>query len=67
MSRIKMNLHHSVGYSLVLALVTREHLSCPVDVDQLNVVKYGEVDIKLKCNYLQTSGEIKTITALYDL
>ena len=42
MSRINMNLHHSVGYSLVLALVTREHLSCPVAADKLAVVYYGD-------------------------
>ena len=45
MSRINMNLHHSVGYSLVLALVTREHLSCPVAADQLALVNSGEDDI----------------------
>ena len=45
MSRINMNLHDPVGYSLVLALVTREHLSCPMAADQLAVVNYGEEDL----------------------
>ena len=47
MSRVIMNLHHSVGYSLVLALVTREQLSCPVAADQLVVINYGEVYIQI--------------------
>ena len=42
-----MHLHHSIRYSLALALVTREHLSCPVAADQLALVNYdyGEVNI----------------------
>ena len=66
MSGINMNLHHSVGYSLVLAVVTSEHLSCPVAADELAVVSNGKIGIYLKCNYLQISYVIKIIIALYD-
>ena len=44
-SRIIMNLHHSGGYSPVLALLTRDPLSCPVAADQLAVLHYGEANI----------------------
>ena len=44
MSRNDMNLHHSVGCSVVLALVTRQHISFPVAADQLAVYNYGEED-----------------------
>ena len=64
MSSIIVNLHHSAGYSLVFALVTREHLSCPVAADQLDIVNKGKL---ISINYeIICRLQVKIISALYE-
>ena len=57
-SGVNMKLHHSVRHSLILAMVTREHLSFHVAADRLDVGNYWEIYIYYLWNYLQTSDRI---------
>ena len=66
MRRVIMDLHQTVRYCPILAMVTRKHAFCLVATDRLTVGNYGEVNFYELSNYLQTSIRIKIIPILYD-